>query len=76
MSEFLTAVHHKLPVKLIVYNNSAFGLIPLELVEVAERLKFAEQAVAETKKLQGVTTRPRPASRSDDALRCGRAVRL
>ena len=28
------------------------------LVEVAERLKCAEQAVAETKKLQGVTTRP------------------
>jgi thiamine pyrophosphate-dependent acetolactate synthase large subunit-like protein len=30
MSEFLTAVHHKLPVKVVVYNNSAFGLIPLE----------------------------------------------
>jgi pyruvate dehydrogenase (quinone) len=30
MCEFLTAVHHKLPVKVIVYNNSAFGLIPLE----------------------------------------------
>jgi pyruvate dehydrogenase (quinone) len=30
MCEFLTAVHHKLPVKAIVYNNSAFGLIPLE----------------------------------------------
>ena len=30
MSEFLTAVHHKLPVKVIIYNNSAFGLIPLE----------------------------------------------
>ena len=29
------------------------------LVEVAERLKCAEQAVAETKKLQGVTTRLR-----------------
>jgi PAS domain S-box-containing protein len=29
------------------------------IVEVAERLKHAEQAVAETKKLQGVTTRPR-----------------
>ena len=28
-------------------------------VEVAERLKCAEQAVAEAKKLQGVTTRPR-----------------
>jgi hypothetical protein len=30
MCDFLTAVHHKLPVKVIVYNNSAFGLIPLE----------------------------------------------
>jgi pyruvate dehydrogenase (quinone) len=30
MSEFLTAVHHRLPVKVIVYNNSSFGLIPLE----------------------------------------------
>jgi pyruvate dehydrogenase (quinone) len=30
MCEFLTAVHHKLPVKAIVYNNSAFGLITLE----------------------------------------------
>jgi thiamine pyrophosphate-dependent acetolactate synthase large subunit-like protein len=30
MCEFLTAAHHKLPVKVIVYNNSSFGLIPLE----------------------------------------------
>jgi thiamine pyrophosphate-dependent acetolactate synthase large subunit-like protein len=30
MCEFLTAVHHKLPVKVIVYDNSAFGLITLE----------------------------------------------
>src|SRR5580693_2983627 len=30
MSEFLTAVHHRLPVKVVVYNNSSFGLIPLE----------------------------------------------
>jgi pyruvate dehydrogenase (quinone) len=30
MCEFLTAVHHKLPVKSFVYNNSAFGLITLE----------------------------------------------
>jgi len=30
MCEFLTAVHHKLSVKVVVYNNSAFGLIPLE----------------------------------------------
>jgi pyruvate dehydrogenase (quinone) len=30
MCEFFTAVHHKLPVKMVIYNNSAFGLIPLE----------------------------------------------
>jgi pyruvate dehydrogenase (quinone) len=30
MCEFLTAVHHKLPVKVVVYNNSCFGLITLE----------------------------------------------
>src|ERR1700733_9087595 len=30
MCEFLTSVHHKLPVKVVIYNNSAFGLIPLE----------------------------------------------
>ena len=30
MCEFLTAVHHKLPVKVVVYNNSALGLIMLE----------------------------------------------
>src|SRR5262245_23449152 len=30
MGEFLTAVHHKLPVKAIVYNNSSLGLIFLE----------------------------------------------
>ncbi|WP_216839271.1 thiamine pyrophosphate-dependent enzyme [Caulobacter sp. S45] len=30
MCEFMTAVHHKLPIKVVVYNNSAFGLIHLE----------------------------------------------
>lgn len=30
IAEFLTAVHHKLPIKVIIYNNSAFGLIRLE----------------------------------------------
>ena len=30
MGEFLTAVHHKLPVKALVYNNSSLGLITLE----------------------------------------------
>ncbi len=30
MSEFLTAAHHKLPVKVVIYDNSEFGLITLE----------------------------------------------
>jgi pyruvate dehydrogenase (quinone) len=30
MCEFLTAVQHKLPVKVVIYNNAAFGLIRLE----------------------------------------------
>jgi thiamine pyrophosphate-dependent acetolactate synthase large subunit-like protein len=30
MSEFLTAAHHRLPVKVVVYNNGGFGLITLE----------------------------------------------
>jgi pyruvate dehydrogenase (quinone) len=30
MCEFLTAVHHRLPVKVIIFNNFAFGLIRLE----------------------------------------------
>jgi pyruvate dehydrogenase (quinone) len=34
MGEFMTAVHHKLPVKVVVYNNSAFGLITLEAESV------------------------------------------
>jgi pyruvate dehydrogenase (quinone) len=34
MCEFLTAVHHKLPVKAVIYNNSAFGLITVEAESV------------------------------------------
>jgi pyruvate dehydrogenase (quinone) len=34
MGEFMTAVHHKLPVKIIIYNNSALGLITLEAESV------------------------------------------
>ena len=34
MGEFLTAVHHQLPVKIVIYNNSAFGLITLEAESV------------------------------------------
>ena len=30
MCEFMTAVHHKLPVKIVIFNNSGFGLITLE----------------------------------------------
>src|SRR5271167_3388491 len=45
MCEFLTAVHHKLPVKVIIFNNSAFGLITLEaesvgLVPFREAIEF------------------------------------
>ncbi|MCX7322242.1 MAG: thiamine pyrophosphate-dependent enzyme, partial [Hyphomicrobiales bacterium] len=34
MGEFMTAVQHKLPIKVIVYNNSALGLITLEAESV------------------------------------------
>lgn len=34
MGEFMTAVHHKLPIKVIIYNNSSFGLIKLEAESV------------------------------------------
>jgi thiamine pyrophosphate-dependent acetolactate synthase large subunit-like protein len=34
MAEFLTAVHHELPLKVVVYNNSALGLITLEAESV------------------------------------------
>ena len=30
MGEYLTAVHHNLPIKVIIFNNSAFGLISFE----------------------------------------------
>jgi thiamine pyrophosphate-dependent acetolactate synthase large subunit-like protein len=45
MGEFLTAVQHKLPVKVIVYDNSALGLITLEaesvgLVPFREAIEF------------------------------------
>jgi pyruvate dehydrogenase (quinone) len=34
MGEFMTAVHHRLPLKVIIYNNSALGLITLEAESV------------------------------------------
>jgi pyruvate dehydrogenase (quinone) len=41
MCEFLTAAHHKLPVKVVIYNNASFGLIPLE-AESAGLLAYRE----------------------------------
>jgi pyruvate dehydrogenase (quinone) len=45
MGEFMTAVHHGLPVKVVIYNNSALGLITLEaesvgLVPLREAIEF------------------------------------
>jgi pyruvate dehydrogenase (quinone) len=45
MSEFLTAVHHELPLKVVIYNNSSLGLITLEaesvgLVPFREAIEF------------------------------------
>jgi len=45
MSEFLTAVHHKLPLKVVIYNNCSLGLITLEaesvgLVPFREAIEF------------------------------------
>src|SRR5271169_700193 len=34
MGEFMTAVHHKLPIKVAIFNNSALGLITLEAESV------------------------------------------
>jgi len=34
MCEFMTAVQHRLPVKIVIYNNSAFGLISVEAESV------------------------------------------
>jgi pyruvate dehydrogenase (quinone) len=45
MGEFMTAVHHQLPLKVVIYNNSALGLITLEaesvgLVPFREAIEF------------------------------------
>src|SRR5258707_1156632 len=45
MGEFMTAVHHKLPVKVVIYDNSALGLITLEaesvgIVPFGEAIEF------------------------------------
>ena len=65
MGEFLTAVHHKLPVKVIVYNNSALGLITLEAESVGiapfrEAIEFPNPdfaALARACGAQGFTAR-------------------
>jgi len=51
MGEFMTAVNHRLPVKVIIYNNSALGLITLEaesvgLVPIREAIEFSESRFA------------------------------
>src|SRR3984893_4589169 len=51
MGEFMTAVHHNLPVKVIVYNNSALGLITLEaesvgIVPFREAIEFPNPDLA------------------------------
>jgi thiamine pyrophosphate-dependent acetolactate synthase large subunit-like protein len=46
MGEFLTAVHHNLPVKVIIYDNSALGLITLEAA-VAEALAVDGPAIVD-----------------------------
>src|SRR4051812_43630231 len=45
MGEFMTAVHHRLRVKVVLYNNSALGLITLEaesigIVPFREAIEF------------------------------------
>jgi thiamine pyrophosphate-dependent acetolactate synthase large subunit-like protein len=47
----MAAVHHKLPVKVVIFNNSAFGLIPLEadtatFVPFGEGIEFPNSAFA------------------------------
>jgi len=65
MCEFLTAVHHRLPVKIIIFNNFAFGLIRLEAERVGlpafrEAIEFANPdfaALAHACGGQGFTAR-------------------
>jgi thiamine pyrophosphate-dependent acetolactate synthase large subunit-like protein len=65
MGEFMTAVHHKLPIKVIVYNNSSLGLIKLEaesvgLAPFTEAINFPNPdfaALAQTCGGQGFTAK-------------------
>src|ERR1700692_4619139 len=59
IGEFLTAVHHNLPVKVIIYDNSALGLITLEaesvgLVPFREALEFPNPDFAALARACGV----------------------
>jgi thiamine pyrophosphate-dependent acetolactate synthase large subunit-like protein len=65
MGEFLTAVHHRLPVKIVVFDNAAFGLITLEAESVGilpfrEAIEFRNPdyaALARACGAQGFTVR-------------------
>jgi pyruvate dehydrogenase (quinone) len=65
MCEFLTAVHYRLPVKVIIFNNFAFGLIRLEaeggdLPAVGEAIEFPNPdfaALADACGAEGFTAR-------------------
>jgi thiamine pyrophosphate-dependent acetolactate synthase large subunit-like protein len=72
MCEFMTAVHHKLSVKVVVFNNSAFGLITFEaegaaLAPYKEGIEFPNPdyaALARACGAQGFTAR-RPGELAD-----------
>jgi pyruvate dehydrogenase (quinone) len=58
MCEFLTAVHHQLPVKVVIFNNSALGLIRLEadaagLTPLHEAIQFPNPDFAALAKVCG-----------------------
>jgi pyruvate dehydrogenase (quinone) len=65
MGEFLTAVHHHLPVKIVIFDNASFGLITLEAESVGilpfrEAIKFPNPdyaALARACGAQGFTVR-------------------
>jgi thiamine pyrophosphate-dependent acetolactate synthase large subunit-like protein len=65
MGEFLTAVHHRLPVKIVIFDNAAFGLITLEaeslgILPFREAIEFTNPdyaALARACGAQGFTVR-------------------
>ena len=58
MGEFLTAAQHELPVKVVIYNNSCFGLIPLE----AEAAGLPRSARASSSPIRILSGSRRPAA--------------